>query len=530
MVMAIETSHNFTSPVKDGSNAAHAHEDDSHLKRAKQFVKDVLKPKMRVDNDGGVEFYLENREMLTQLMKEEEENKNKVAVPSQTRELFSVPSSYAYTGYGLAKYNSGKGADKILIGTHGTGSKGNAQNGRIDLVDNNGTSLFSYTGPERYTRFGYSVTVLDMNHDGFDDFVVSAPAQNLHEHHYDAQGQILIFLSRNRTTWSSTPDWIIKTKSDQQLYMGKTLKAADVDGDALLDLIIASPYAHVGGNDQVGSVSIFKSGMKWNTQQQSIAYIEDADWTLVGENRYDLFGSHVEYDEKRKWLMVGAPSFSVGSLQSVGKFYAYVIDKHAKLAFSIVGTNEFDRLGSHFALGAPDPRFNTLLALSAITRTTEKLFERTNMLSGSVFMINFDQLNTTGANHELKNIKYAIVTEFNSNQNFARLGYRVGFADLNKDGRDDLYISEPYRQTSAGHASGAVYVWYGGNSFPHNTVWDCAKSASSAVEFNVAKSKFGSEIIAADVDGDGVSELVISAPRQTKTERYQGVVHVLKLK
>jgi hypothetical protein len=86
--------------------------------------------------------------------------------------------------------------------------------------------------------------------------------------------------------------------------------------------------------------------------------------------------------------------------------------------------------------------------------------------------------------------------------------------DLNGDGYDDLVVGVPLEPTPAGPEAGRVYVAYGG---PAGRVATFAQLRSGEGGFAVdgvqAGERLGWALDVADVDGDGLADLVLGAPR-----------------
>ena len=94
---------------------------------------------------------------------------------------------------------------------------------------------------------------------------------------------------------------------------------------------------------------------------------------------------------------------------------------------------------------------------------------------------------------ELKNIQH--ITKFFSNRAYSRLGWEIGFDDLNNDGIDDLWISEPMRPSKLGRDTGIVYLFSGGRNFPTGEVRDSERKASKKWTVGKLQSRFGYLII-----------------------------------
>jgi len=109
-----------------------------------------------------------------------------------------------------------------------------------------------------------------------------------------------------------------------------------------------------------------------------------------------------------------------------------------------------------------------------------------------------------------------------------RLGESIAIAsDLDGDGLDDLLIGAPYNDTVGGH-SGAVYVFFA-------TSFGVSSELSSADADHVlygeemadGSNRAGRSLIAADIDGDEVADLIIAAPHNDDVATNAGKVYIV---
>jgi len=100
----------------------------------------------------------------------------------------------------------------------------------------------------------------------------------------------------------------------------------------------------------------------------------------------------------------------------------------------------------------------------------------------------------------------------------------VGFSDFNGDGIDDLWVTEPWRETAAGVESGAAYLWLGGAGFPVGTVGNPGASADLVLQPEERQAFFGNAAAFPDFDGDGAADAALSAKRASGAAREAGSV------
>lgn len=441
---------------------------------------------------------------------------------------FTTNTPYSYLGKSLTygDFNN-DGLDDLVIGAPGYGEHGRPQLGAVYVIFgrskvnghehvnlNEGGADLLFIGDESYSRFGWALAIVDLNEDGFDDLAVSAPTSSSSNMQY--RGKIFVYFGdSNEKGLSDEPNIVIEAEEDYT-NLGFALASGDIDGDGYNDLLVGAPFARAEGV-QRGLVALFLSSE--DLRDTSRKTLQDADWLAFGENDYDWFGYSVSFanaSESKKFVLVGAPTFNMGEIQSAGKLYGFDAtgSSDLSLAFSISGTSEFDKLGTSFAVGDPFGKGQNFLALSAPTKTMgDKIF------AGFVFIIPFENLSG-----ELNIDSIQPTTVFYGEQKFARLGAKVGFTDFNNDGVDDLWITEPYRETNAGAQAGVAYLYLGGEDFPIGSIEDYRNKAFWNFVYSASKSLFGSDLSFPDFNGDGSSDVVISARRQSDIARFGGSV------
>jgi hypothetical protein len=140
-----------------------------------------------------------------------------VRVLNSTKEL-------SYFGKSLAEGDfDGEGTKEILVGAPGYTVKGLGQIGAIYLTSaNSSDSSFPaepyLLGPSDYSRFGFAMVALDVNRDGVDDLVVSAPAfgkggaTDIGDYYpKDYNGRLYVYLGQKGLGLSKTPAFEVRS-------------------------------------------------------------------------------------------------------------------------------------------------------------------------------------------------------------------------------------------------------------------------------------------------------------------------------
>jgi len=448
---------------------------------------------------------------------------------------YKIATPYAYLGTSLAKGDfNHDGLDDLVMGAPGYAMPGQPQRGAVHLVYGRQAIIghervdlsersadLTLVGPADYGRFGWSLAVVDLNADGFDDLAVSAPTAGSGDAPY--QGKVFVYYGDSLGKGLLTDPAMVITAKEDYTNLGWSLASGDCDGDGHGDLITASPFAGAGG-EQRGLVAVFVSSHDMPHEAQTS--LDDAQWVAFGEHDYDWFGYHVacaDMKDEGRFILVGAPSANRDTLQSTGTLYGFDIsgtsleNGSALPRFSIAGISEFDKTASCFSFGDPFGTGQSVLAVSSPTQRANN-----NIQAGSVVLVPLDALQG-----EMRLDSVPRLAAFLGTEPFARLGCQTGFTDFNNDGIDDLWVTEPYRTTDAGVEAGVAYLWLGGSSFPTGSVANSAESAFWNINGLEPQTLFGSAIAFPDFNGDGSMDVAMSAPRASSAARSSGVVHLV---
>jgi len=231
---------------------------------------------------------------------------------------FTYPS-YSFSGVayfdsvGLAVSGAGDidndGYDDMIVGAPGAGANHSGEAYVYSGAD--GSLLLHFTGEGSNERFGRAVTSADLNEDGFDDVIVSAPVNSAGGTY---AGRVYVFYGSAgpfpATIAAADADGIIASNLLGDLFGMSLCALDDVDGDTCADLAVGATQLVSGGP---GAVYVYSG------RDLSLHY------SLTGEGDNDWFGHAIAQtgdldDDGHADLVIGAPKHDVGVLD-VGRVY-----------------------------------------------------------------------------------------------------------------------------------------------------------------------------------------------------------------
>ena len=313
--------------------------------------------------------------------------------------------------------------------------------------------VHEWDGEAAGDQFGWIARFIgDVDQDGVEDFVTSAPTKNVHG---ENAGRVYVYSGRTGSLiWS-----VDGAPADQ---LGTGLEAAgDTDGDGIPDVVAGAP--------DIDTVYVY-SGRDGHVLL-----------TLHGESKGDRFGNNVSSAGDADTdgfadIAVGAPANSAGGKEA-GRVYLYS-GKDGHLLQTLTGERAGDGFGSTVA-GYADRRSRFLVvgAPAAGPRKTGRVYVYRNGAARPKFT-------------------------FDADPSGAALGYMFVsvLGDVDGDGIPDIFASD-WSDGGKGPGTGKVYVYSGRTG-----------ARIYVLSGQTAGEGFGTtHSTAGDVNGDGRADLIVGS-------------------
>ncbi|MFD7446907.1 FG-GAP repeat protein [Streptomyces sp. NPDC059909] len=333
--------------------------------------------------------------------------------------------------------------------------------------------------------------------------------------------------------------------------MAKPIAApADFNGDGYHDLVVPAPAATVGGKVGAGAVVVlYGSRTGVSTLRKAVITQNTAGVPGTAEAN-DLFGASTAFadldNDGFSDLIVGAPNEGT-SAANTGMVTVLWGGKNGLAAGSTLPVRTVeggrygldvaavrDKYGPHVLVAGYDGSMEFKYSIKRDGSVGETVL---NCCTPSVAVTDYGDFRHSGiADRIVTSVRvggYSGGLVYVNPVDTTRLpvdGTTTATGDVNGDGYHDLVIGDPDEPVNGtnGHLGGELTLWYGGPNglaaAPVHISQDTAGVYGTSTKYN----KFGTAVAVADLNKDGLGEIIVGVPGQQRNgQAHAGAVVVI---
>ena len=393
----------------------------------------------------------------------------------------------------------------------------------LNVSDFRGLNGFTIKGIDDNSRIGSRIIAFgDINGDGYNDLIIGAPGPD--ETYVVFGGSDGFDSALELSSLDGDNGFILKGNAADNERSGEAVASGDINGDGVDDVIIGAPYGTVtsDGSGREGKVYVVFGHADGFDPLMELSNLVD------GTNGFVMVGEYDSFDYTGEALSSG--DINGDDIDDViintprnGTNYegmVYVVFGFDDTATDTLELENLDASTSGFKIAGYEygAYFGETLGTGDINGDgIEDVFAGVNArytygYSGSVAVV-FGQEPTFADTVQVSALDGSDGFQIEGTLYYGNLGYSISSGDINGDGYDDIIIGAPGEDRDYNY-QGEVMVIFGSSSFA-SVINDVSLDGTNGFFLQGLSSSayIGQSASSADLDGDGMDDLIVGNPR-----------------